>query len=113
MNEFKKALSNLEEGTSVAVLYIDEENNVLRIDGSEDMRTACYEVSRYIIDRTKEIKKPTGVRQKPPNTKVYLPPLPPSGIDGLTFSSLETYWNVVVRSLLPEKGRHLGYETLK
>ena len=85
MNKFEKALSTLEEGMSVAVLYIDEENNVLRIDGFEDMRTACFEVSRYIIDRTKGIKKPSIERQKPPNTKVYLPPLPPSGIDGLYF----------------------------
>ena len=89
MNELKKSLNSIEDGISAAIIYIDESSGVMKIDGSDDLRTAVYEVSRYVISRSNELKKSPAEKPKPPNTTCFLPKLPPGGIDKLSYSTLD------------------------
>ena len=89
MNDLKKALNSIEEGISAAVIYIDESSGLMKIDGSDDLRTAVFEVSHYLISRVNESKKNPVEKPKPPNTTCFLPKLPAGGVNGLSYSTLD------------------------
>ena len=48
MNEVSK---NLERGLYGAVLFIDENNGCVEIDGDSDLKTFLYEVTPYVLSR--------------------------------------------------------------
>ena len=104
----------MEDGSIAVYIVIDEINGYMEIDGAKVLKTACFEVYSYIVDRVKEQKKPaTHGQDKPAGAKCWLPFLPPCGIDGMTSSAIELYWNQVMRAVLPNRGRYLGYVTPK
>ena len=51
MNELRKILKSLDEGVIGVFILIDEINNIMEIDGADSLKTACFEVSGYLVDR--------------------------------------------------------------
>ena len=114
MNELRKVLVNLGCDYSGAVILVDEAEGVMEIAGAEGLKTACYEVSSFVLQRYHQLKKSMIVEtEKPHGTKCWLPYLPPCGVLQMSSSQIDLYWNQVMRAVLSERGRHLGYETPK
>ena len=108
MNEILKNLKGLERGISGAIFLIDENSGFVEIDGDLNLKTFLYEVTPYLFRRWKEQKNVPG---KKPGATCWLPYLPPNGVDNLMATMVELYWSRVMRVVLAEKGRDLGYET--
>ena len=114
MDELRKVLVNLGCDYSGAVILIDEADGVMEIAGEEALKTACFEVSSFVLQRYHQQKKDTIIEnEKPEGTKCWLPYLPPCGVLQMSFSQVDLYWNQVMRAVLPERGRFLGYERFK
>ena len=111
MNEISKSLKGLEKGLSGAVFLIDENTGFVEIDGDKDLKTFLYEVTPYLLSRWKEREKKCIPEKIPEGAKCWLPYLPPCGVDNLTATMVEVYWKGVMRLVLTDKGRDLGYET--
>ena len=102
------------ENLSFGIFAIDEENNVIEIDGSTQLKKILFDVSPSIISKWKSANPTRSASStQPPNTKCFLPFLPPGGISKMNDKQIRRYWKVVMRALLPDRRRDLGYETLK
>ena len=51
--------------------------------------------------------------EKPEGTECWLPYLPTCGINKMSYGQLSLYWNLVMRAVLPERKRYLGFESSK
>ena len=50
---------------------------------------------------------------KPEDAGWWLPYLPPCGIDKMSITTIILYWSKVMRTVLEDRGKNLGYETAK
>ena len=111
MNEISKNLKGLERGISGAIFLIDDNSGYVEIDGDLNLKRFLYEVTPYLLSRWKGREQKNVPGKKPEGATCWLPYLPPNGVDSLTATMVELYWSRVMRVVLAEKGRDLGYET--
>ena len=110
MDEVYKALSKLD--IDAVILTVDDKNGFAEIEGTKNLKDALFEVSSHILKRRhilkadlpEDLKLPEGATKK-------LPPLPPKGIDGLTYTQLGVYWGAVMSVVCSDRGARMRYGT--